>query len=120
MTEPKHNPDSLCDRLRGNYAIGPHLPNGKPEFGWRQFEAPPIQHEAADRIEEQEAALTTLENALNEIADCGRYTRAGGATPEDLDDYETGLTEAIQIAIAALNFRSSSSTSEAGESCRDD
>ena len=41
----------ITDRLRGKYAVGPHLPNGNPEFGWRQFEAPPIQHEAADLIE---------------------------------------------------------------------
>lgn len=47
----------LVDRLRGKYACGPHLPNGNPEFGWRQFEAPPIQHEAAARIEELEAII---------------------------------------------------------------
>jgi hypothetical protein len=49
--------DRLVDRLRGKYASGPHLPNGKPEFGWRQFESPPIQHEAAARIEELEKVL---------------------------------------------------------------
>jgi hypothetical protein len=49
--------DKLTDRLRGKYASGPHLPNGNPEFGWRQFQAPPIQHDAAARIEELEAAL---------------------------------------------------------------
>lgn len=50
--------DGLVDRLRGKYASGPHLPNGNPEFGWRQFQAPPpIQHDAAARIEELEAAL---------------------------------------------------------------
>lgn len=49
--------DRLVDRLRGKYASGPHLPNGNPEFGWRQFQAPPIQHEAAARIEVLEAAL---------------------------------------------------------------
>jgi len=42
--------NKLTDRLRGKYACGPHLPNGNPEFGWRQFQAPPIQHEAADYI----------------------------------------------------------------------
>ena len=47
--------DRLVDRLRGQYSCGPHLPNGRPEFGWRQFQAPPIQHEAAKRIEELEA-----------------------------------------------------------------
>lgn len=49
--------DQLVDRLRGKYASGPHLPNGNPEFGWRQFQAPPIQHEAAARIEKLEAAM---------------------------------------------------------------
>lgn len=41
----------LVDRLRGRYACGPMLPNGEPEFGWRQFDTPPIQHEAADEID---------------------------------------------------------------------
>lgn len=49
--------DRLVDRLRGKYASGPHLPNGNPEFGWRQFQAPPIQHEAAARIEALESAI---------------------------------------------------------------
>jgi len=49
--------DRLVDRLRGKYASGPHLPNGNPEFGWKQFQAPPIQHEAADRIEKLEWML---------------------------------------------------------------
>ena len=53
--------DLLVDRLRGKYASGPHLPNGNPEFGWRQFQAPPIQHEAAARIEELEAALRHIQ-----------------------------------------------------------
>ena len=52
--------DRLVDRLRGKYACGPHLPNGNPEFGWRQFQAPPIQHEAAARIEKLEAALNII------------------------------------------------------------
>jgi hypothetical protein len=57
--------DRLVDRLRGKYASGPHMPNGNPEFGWRQFQAPPIQHEAAARIEELEAAQKSImwENA---------------------------------------------------------
>lgn len=54
----------LVDRLRGKYASGPHLPNGNPEFGWRQFESPPIQHEAAKRIEELEAALREARGML--------------------------------------------------------
>ncbi|RBO54687.1 hypothetical protein DSD19_04740 [Rhodovulum sp. BSW8] len=54
-------PDSLVDRLRGKYAMGPHLPNGKPEFGWRQFEAPTIQHEAAAEIERLRDILMGIE-----------------------------------------------------------
>jgi hypothetical protein len=57
----------LVDRLRGKYASGPHLPNGRPEFGWRQFEAPPIQHEAAERIEKLEARVRELETQKDEL-----------------------------------------------------
>lgn len=47
----------LTDRLRGRYAIGPTMPDGEPEFGWRQFETPPIQHEAAIEIERLQAII---------------------------------------------------------------
>lgn len=57
--------DRLVDRLRGKYASGPHLPNGNPEFGWRQFQAPPIQHEAAARIEALEANLAYWQSVVN-------------------------------------------------------
>ncbi len=59
--------DRLVDRLRGKYASGPHLPNGNPEFGWRQFQAPPIQHEAAARIEAMEAAFEALRDIEEDI-----------------------------------------------------
>ena len=49
--------DDLKDRLRGKYACGPVMENGEPEFGWRQHEVPPIQIEAAARIEQLEASL---------------------------------------------------------------
>lgn len=49
--------DRLTDRLRGKYAVGPTLENGEPEFGWRQHQTPPIQHEAATKIEQLYAAL---------------------------------------------------------------
>lgn len=57
--------DRLVDRLRGKYASGPHLPNGNPEFGWRQFQSPPIQHEAADRIDALEAALHKVNTLID-------------------------------------------------------
>ena len=41
----------LTDRLRGRYACGPTMASGEPEFGWREFETPPVQHEAADEID---------------------------------------------------------------------
>ena len=41
---------NLVERLYGRYDIGPHLPNGKPEFGIRQFETTPINKEAAAMI----------------------------------------------------------------------
>lgn len=44
----------LVDRLRGRYASGPMLANGEPEFGWREFQVPPIQHEAAAELERLE------------------------------------------------------------------
>jgi hypothetical protein len=49
--------DSLVDRLRGKYAVGPTTPNGEPEFGWRQRETSPISHEAAAEIERLRTAL---------------------------------------------------------------
>jgi hypothetical protein len=67
----------LVDRLRGKYASGPHLPNGKPEFGWRQFEAPPIQHEAAAEIERLTAIVSDLVKAAEPL------TRAFSEDGED-------------------------------------
>jgi hypothetical protein len=58
----KGESQTLVNRLRGKYGIGPDLPNGEPEFGYpefgyRQFPTVPIQIEAADRIEELEREL---------------------------------------------------------------
>lgn len=51
----------LIDRLQGRYAVGPTLPNGEPEFGWREFEVPPIQKEAAATISRLKAEVERLE-----------------------------------------------------------
>jgi hypothetical protein len=56
--------DNLTDRLRGRYAIGPKLENGEPEFGWREYDVPPIQIEAAKRIENLETVLFDAQQAL--------------------------------------------------------
>ncbi len=52
---------NLIDRLRGKYACGPIMENGEPEFGWREFQTAPIQHEAADRLEYLSQALREAE-----------------------------------------------------------
>ena len=72
--DPFHGKDvqisnRLVDRLRGKYANGPHLPNGNPEFGWRQFQSPPIQHEAADCIDALEGELSVARLQIALIAD---------------------------------------------------
>lgn len=64
--------DDIVDRLRGRYSMGPHLPNGKPEFGFRQFEAPPIQHEAAAEIERLRLEVKMLTEANETRLERGR------------------------------------------------
>ena len=59
--------DRLTDRLRGKYANGPMLPNGEPEFGWRQFDVPPIQMTAADEIDRLRYCLEYMENKYGKI-----------------------------------------------------
>ncbi len=78
--------DNLTDRLRGKYANGPMLPNGEPEFGWHQFDTPPIQHRAADRID-------ALVKALQFIAD--------GYDNHDVNHIDFRV-KAYQVALDAL------------------
>ncbi len=56
----------IVDRLRGKYEVGPHLPNGQPEFGIRQFESTPINREAADYIEALRARLALADETMDE------------------------------------------------------
>lgn len=69
---------TLVERLRGIYRLGVNdgagLLNGKDTFT-RQFETPPIQRQAADRIEALEAALRDA--ALNLDA-CAVAIKRGG------------------------------------------
>lgn len=37
--------NDLVRRLRGEYAVGPTLPNGEPEFGWRKMGEPSAEIE---------------------------------------------------------------------------
>ena len=71
--------DKLTDRLRGRYAIGPTMDNGEPEFGWREFTAPPIQHEAADELARLSSAHSeAVEDARKQIPqrDAGKNAQA--------------------------------------------
>lgn len=61
--------NKLTDRLRGKYANGPTMPNGEPEFGWREFPVPPIQKEAAEVIE----AMGELLRRWVNVAENGTY-----------------------------------------------
>lgn len=57
--------NNLVDRLRGKYAVGPTLPNGEPEFGYRQMPAVLIQDEAAAEI----VRLRKIEAAARDLMD---------------------------------------------------
>lgn len=60
----------ITDRLRRKYPVGPELSNGEPEFGFRQITGfiPPIQLEAANRIE----ALETERDQLSVDVGCAQ------------------------------------------------
>ena len=79
MGKDAHISSRLVDRLRGKYANGPTLPNGEPEFGWREFPTVPIQKEAADRIEAQDAEITKLREELK----TARSWQSIGTAPKD-------------------------------------
>lgn len=94
-----HISDRLVDRLRGKYASGPHMPNGKPEFGWKQFQAPPIQHEAAEQIsrltEENLRLRGLVRSAYNEGFTEGirEYRTDSGGKPWDESRARSALSK---------------------------
>lgn len=112
----------LVDRLRGLYAVGPHLPNGNPEFGWRQFQAPPIQHEAAERIEALEERVAELEAAIaaerEACAQIAEVMQDGAIDAQEMDCTERarhcfiGQEEAAQEIAASIRARSTPSDDE--------
>ena len=59
--------NKLTDRLRGKYANGPTMPNGEPEFGWREFQTPPIQHEAAHAIDAKDEEIKKLRREIFDL-----------------------------------------------------
>lgn len=98
----------LTDRLRGKYACGPTLPNGEPEFGWRENWAPPIQHEAAARIETLEAEVSTLTRERDQAREALRAARefvvkalAELVELDDFDPSEHHLIKQIDTALSA-------------------
>ena len=56
----------------------------------------------SSRVIELEGEVERLRGALDAVAGCSGYMRAGGATVGDLDFYEEGLERAIAIAVEAL------------------
>lgn len=66
---------------------------------WQPLPPPPGQEQPQPDLEAQ---VRELREALEEVVDCVSYTRHGGATPEDLESYETGLNRAVDIAHNAL------------------
>lgn len=70
----------LTNRLRGKYACGPTMPNGDPEFGWREFEVAPIQKEAAAEIERLRGCLHAIMKATTEGRVCDDVAWFDGIT----------------------------------------
>jgi hypothetical protein len=86
--------NKLTDRLRGRYACGPIMPNGEPEFGWREFETPPIQKEAASAIDAKDAKIARLKAAHFEADDKRCYWQSRADTAESrISDLERQLAE---------------------------
>lgn len=106
----------LVDRLRGKYANGPTMANGEPEFGWREFPTPPIQHEAADEIEGlrleyttdiRGAGLYSKEEAVSISAASRDGWRDPGSLPCELAIPLTALPENIRAAVRSSAMGSS-------------
>lgn len=68
--------ETLIHRLRGQYAVGKGDP---PEFGFRQFETPSIQHEAAAALERLQARVEELEKTGDALLADARDLRAANA-----------------------------------------
>lgn len=69
MNIDTNKPSDISDRLRCRYPMGPIMPNGEPEFGWRDFSgaAPEgmvlptaLMLEAANHIDAQAAEIEAL------------------------------------------------------------
>ena len=89
--------DRLVDRLRGRYACGPTMPNGEPEFGWREFQTSPIQHEAAAEIErlrrERDEARQLVTEANNSLFGSQAYFHSMNGGPFDRYHLSRGIEQ---------------------------
>ena len=84
--------NDLVNRLQGRYAVGPTLPDGEPEFGWRQFEGTPqIQLEAASVIKELKEALVTAKSQI--------ITLGGNNSDPDGDVIQRTVLDVIDNAL---------------------
>lgn len=102
--------DRLTDRLRGRYANGPTMANGEPEFGWREFPTPSVQHEAARALDALEFDLReTLRAVLhfygpegaNKITTHVMMARKAKASNDEIDQLEKVLGEIVPNATTA-------------------
>lgn len=76
MNIDTNKPSDISDRLRCRYPMGPIMPNGEPEFGWRDFSgaAPEgmvlptaLMLEAANHIDAQAAEIAALRQSWQPI-----------------------------------------------------
>lgn len=93
--------EKITDRLRCRYALGPIMPNGEPEFGWRDFSGPalegmvlptPIMLEAAKAIDAKDAEIVRLRKAIVDLISADNHQDYGKA----LHDARTALTQQEQ------------------------
>ena len=88
----------LTDRLRGRYAKGPTLPNGEPEFGWSEFETPPIQHEAAAEIERLQDEIHYFKTEYQDECGIAQYRELARIYKEQLEQLQQFKVIAIPPA----------------------
>ena len=101
----------LIERLRGEYAMGPHLPNGSPEFGFRQFETTSICKEAVAEIERQAARIAELETKMigvmaalaAAVSLLERSPKTAAPSDKMFDQMLEDYTRALATARTALN-----------------
>lgn len=96
--------NKLVDRLRGRYAMGPMMTDGEPEFGWREFKTPPVQHEAAVEIERLQSDWRVQQQRASTLAAENDRLRSALIQIEDVSfESDDALGTCIKIAQRALS-----------------